>query len=72
MSQLLTRDEVIELTGASTKRGQCQVLEQNNIHHVVRKDGWPSVTWDHVNNPRPEEVRLTIENPFEPNKVRFL
>ena len=47
----LTRDELIELTGCSTKMGQRNVLVRNGISHSVRKDGWPAVTGYQVNHP---------------------
>lgn len=57
--QFLTREEVTELTGSSTKVGQRQILAKNGINHIVRKDGWAMVTWHHVNHPATVEVELS-------------
>lgn len=64
-NQLLTRDEVAELTGVKTKTGQRQVLARNHINHIVRKDGWPMVTWHHVNNP--QTIEVTVDTANQPN-----
>ena len=52
MSGFLTQEEMFELTGSKTKNGQKAVLVRNGISFNVRKDGWPVVTWNQVDNPR--------------------
>lgn len=51
MNAFLTREEVTELTGSSTKAGQIEILNRNNIQHSINKVGWPMVTWYQVNHP---------------------
>ncbi len=51
MSELLSKDEMVELTGAATRAKQIKVLRDANISFVIRVDGWPRTTWYNVNNP---------------------
>jgi len=51
MSELLSEQAMVDLTGAKTKAKQIQVLRDSNIPFVVRVDGWPKTTWYNVNNP---------------------
>lgn len=64
MAELLSNEELIELTGAKTKQKQIQVLREANIAYVVRVDGWPKTTWYNVNNPAHLRA-VTLEE--EPN-----
>lgn len=63
-TRFLTRDELVELTGCSTKMGQRNVLVRNGISHTVRKDGWPAVTWYQVNHP---SNHVSVEADTQPN-----
>lgn len=66
MSELLSKDEMAELTGAATKAKQIQVLRDANIAFVTRVDGWPRTTWFNVNNPAHlRAVKLEEEPNFE-------
>lgn len=49
MSDLLSDDELIELTGYKYPSKQCEALTRAGISFVVRRDGRPRVTWSHVN-----------------------
>ena len=51
MASMLTEEQMKELTKAKTFKGQIQVLRENNILHIVRKDGSPVTTWYNVNHP---------------------
>ncbi|GKX39533.1 DUF4224 domain-containing protein [Pectobacterium versatile] len=48
-NDLLTDDELIELTGYKYPSKQSAALTRAGISFVVRKDGRPRVTWAHVN-----------------------
>ncbi|GAB7197607.1 DUF4224 domain-containing protein [Dickeya oryzae] len=50
MSDLLSDDELIELTGYKYPSKQIEVLRRAGISFVVRRDGRPRVTWTHVNS----------------------
>lgn len=40
---LLTREEVVHLTGARTRLGQIENLRANGIRHFINRAGWPVV-----------------------------
>jgi hypothetical protein len=40
---LLTRLEIVDLTGARTRAGQIAVLRNNGIRHFINRAGWPVV-----------------------------
>ncbi len=48
-NDLLTDDELIELTGYRFPSKQCSALAKSGISFVKRRDGRPRVTWTHVN-----------------------
>ncbi|WP_264041214.1 DUF4224 domain-containing protein [Pectobacterium carotovorum] len=48
-NDLLTNDELVELTGYKYPSKQCEALRRSGISFIVRKDGKPRVTWSHVN-----------------------
>ncbi|WOX99933.1 DUF4224 domain-containing protein [Dickeya fangzhongdai] len=50
MSDLLSEDDLIELTGYKYPSKQIEVLRRAGISFVVRRDGRPRVTWTHVNS----------------------
>lgn len=49
MNDMLTNEDLIELTGYKYPSKQCEVLQRSCISFVVRRDGRPRVTWTHVN-----------------------
>jgi len=51
MSELLTPDEIIALTGAKQENKQKEVLDRAGIFYVEKSSGGISLTWGHVNNP---------------------
>jgi hypothetical protein len=52
MSQLISPEDIIKITGAKKPRDQCAVLEKHNIYFVESKlDGRPQTSWYHFNNP---------------------
>lgn len=40
----LTREQVAELTGAKTRKGQIANLRKNGLRHTLNAAGWPMVT----------------------------
>lgn len=48
---LLTDDDLNNLTGASQAKKQCAVLDESGIFYVRRTDGKPRTTWYNVNHP---------------------
>ncbi|EPG4139474.1 DUF4224 domain-containing protein [Klebsiella pneumoniae] len=49
-NDLLTDDELVELTGYKFPSKQCAALARAGISFVRRRDGRPRVTWTHVNS----------------------
>jgi hypothetical protein len=51
MPQLLTPDDLQELTGAVHAAQQANVLDRHGIFYIRRRDGKIRTTWHHVNHP---------------------
>lgn len=49
MSDLLSDEELIELTGYKYPSKQCEALARAGISFITRRDGRPSVTWSALN-----------------------
>ena len=60
MNQFLTRDEVAELTGSSTKAGQQEILKRNGLMFSLNKFGWPMITWFQVNLKSPFSIDVVV------------
>lgn len=52
MSDLLTEEELQDLTGVKTPGKQASVLEAHGIYYIRRRDGKLRTTWYHVNHPQ--------------------
>lgn len=48
---IITREEMIELTGTPLKSKQCDALRRAGIFFMERADGHPKTTWGHFMNP---------------------
>ncbi|AXS17551.1 TPA: DUF4224 domain-containing protein [Klebsiella pneumoniae] len=48
---IITREEMIELTGTPLKSKQCEALRRAGIFFMERADGHPKTTWGHFLNP---------------------
>lgn len=48
---IITREEMIELTGTPLKSKQCDALRKAGIFFMERADGHPKTTWGHFMNP---------------------
>lgn len=49
--QLLTNEELEELTGAKQPNKQADILDRNGIYYIKRLDKSIVTTWHHVNHP---------------------
>lgn len=61
-SEILSRDDLIQLTKYSQAKKQCAWLAKAGIWFEPDKDGRPSTTWHHVNNP----IALRLSNQRRP------
>lgn len=50
-NEMLTDQELIDLTGFTKASAQCRQLSKQGIHYYKRGDGKPVVTWTAVNYP---------------------
>ena len=62
-SDLLTQEEITELTGSVQSNKQASILADHGIFYVRRRDGLIMTTWHHVNHP----CRLHLQNDAEPD-----
>lgn len=51
MPEMLTDQELVDLTGYEKASAQCRQLQRQGIHFYKRGDGKPVVTWTAVNYP---------------------
>ncbi|MCL1043708.1 DUF4224 domain-containing protein [Shewanella marisflavi] len=63
-SEMLTEQQLIELTGYTKASAQVKQLNQQKINYHLRGDGKPVVTWTAVNYPF---IKRTTENVNQPN-----
>ncbi|WP_299942177.1 DUF4224 domain-containing protein [uncultured Microbulbifer sp.] len=66
MSEILTDTQLHRLTGTKSPDTQKQVLKENQIPYVRRKDGKPAVTWEMVN-----QSQLIYKNRLDSKGVSF-
>lgn len=62
---IITREEMIELTGTPLKSKQCDALRRAGIFFMERADGHPKTTWGHFMNPikyRNQEITPVCED----------
>ena len=50
-NDIISREEMIELTGTPLKSRQCEALRRAGIFFIERADGHPKTTWGHFTNP---------------------
>lgn len=62
MQQILTEQDLEELSGHKRASGQIEWLGQMGINFFIRKDGKPSVTWHFVNNPYGMKAKATAND----------
>ena len=48
---IITREEMTELTGTPLKSRQCEALRRAGVFFMERADGHPNTTWGHFLNP---------------------
>lgn len=61
---IITKEEMIELTGTPLKSKQCEALRRSGIFFMERADGHPKTTWGHFTNPvkyRNQDAKESLE-----------
>lgn len=48
---IITKEEIIELTGYHIPSKQCEALKNAGIFFIIRRDGRPQTTWGHFQDP---------------------
>ncbi|HFK4477323.1 DUF4224 domain-containing protein [Citrobacter sedlakii] len=66
-NDLLTDDELFELTGYRFPSKQCAALTRAGIHFVKRRDGRPRVTWTHLNAALTGIITPAVSESEQPN-----
>lgn len=51
LNEMLTEQQLIDLTGYTKASAQIKQLKLQGIHYHLRSDGKPVVTWTAVNSP---------------------
>ncbi|MCW7549238.1 DUF4224 domain-containing protein [Photorhabdus sp. APURE] len=62
-NNIITHEEMVELTGYEKPSKQCEALENAGIFFIRRLDGYPKTTWEHFNNPLGKRNKTTQEEP---------
>lgn len=65
MAKLLTKEELIELTGSDKVFMQRRVLEKNGIYFIDKNDGEIAVTWHAVYHPKAADRFSSNEPNFD-------
>lgn len=66
-NELLTDEELIEMTGYKYPSKQCEALARAGISFIKRRDGRPRVTWEHVNATLSGRLAPTVTEENTPN-----
>ncbi|BEM03619.1 DUF4224 domain-containing protein [Serratia marcescens] len=66
-NELLTDEELIEMTGYKYPSKQCEALARAGISFIKRRDGRPRVTWAHVNAALSGYLTPTVTEENTPN-----
>ncbi|ABS47618.1 MULTISPECIES: DUF4224 domain-containing protein [Yersinia pseudotuberculosis complex] len=64
---VITKEEMIELTGHRYKSKQCESLRRAGIFFIERLDGHPKTTWGHFLNPVGLRGKAAEQEKEEPN-----
>lgn len=64
LNEMLTEQQLIELTGYTKASAQIKQLKLQGIHYHLRSDGKPVVTWTAVNYPF---IHRAVANDNVPN-----
>lgn len=64
---ILTKDDLVMLTGYQYGRDQCNWLSAAKIWFHPKKDGYPATTWHHVANPISLRITEFRSGASEPN-----
>jgi hypothetical protein len=65
MSDLLTYDDLCQVTGAKRPSKQKEVLEASGVSYIVRLDGRISVTWYSVNHAHTQGMATQDSDGFD-------
>ena len=63
---IISDEELTELTGYKFPSKQCEALERAGVFFIRRPDGYPRTTWGHFNSPlsqRNNVPKVTEEQP---------
>ncbi|AVJ20036.1 hypothetical protein CLM71_08550 [Serratia sp. MYb239] len=50
-NEIISEADIERITGYKIASKQCEALKTSGIFFITRKDGKPSTTWAHFNNP---------------------
>ncbi len=68
MSDLISKEEFQEITGAKMPSKICEKLREEGIRFIRRYDGWPSLTWTAYNR---QLCNANIPNTNNPSNDGF-
>lgn len=63
-NELLSFSDIVELTGARLPKKQAEILDQNGIYYIRRRDNTITTTWHHVNHPARMLAQIDDEPDF--------
>ncbi|MGL5343281.1 MAG: DUF4224 domain-containing protein [Plesiomonas sp.] len=67
ISDIVSNEIIIELTGYKTPRKQCELLKQYGVWFIVGRDGRPKTTAEHINNPLASRLKPVQDEKAQPN-----
>ncbi|MCW2485761.1 DUF4224 domain-containing protein [Candidatus Symbiopectobacterium sp. NZEC127] len=66
-SGIISDEDIEMLTGYKIPSKQCESLRDAGIFFVTRRDGRPSTTWAHFNDPLSHRHKTPCDDNFQPN-----
>ena len=63
MGSFLTKENLIELTGAQQRAKQIRNLKENGISFTIGTDGWPRVLWGNLERYNPQFNKTKKQEP---------
>ena len=62
MTELLSEEDIVELTGTVQSKKQANILDSHGIYYIKKMDKTITTTWHHVNHPYSGESSASEPN----------
>ncbi|NYA43108.1 DUF4224 domain-containing protein [Serratia fonticola] len=66
-NEIISDSDIERITGYKTASKQCKALKAAGVFFITRRDGKPSTTWQHFNDPISLRISLPVEAGIQPD-----